>query len=267
MPPSQVLRITVILVFSVGLAAAQGASQPVVDRQLARHFGAFTGCLILHDMDHEQDTLVNPDQCLKRLPPGETFEVFLALAGLESGVVKDAETPLAWDKVRRSVAAWNHDQGLGEALRGGATWFFQRVAEKIGVDPLYVMLTNAPFGNRDLSGGLTSFWLDGGLLVSANEQAVFLEQLYRGQLAFRPEVQQAVKRLLVLDQGENTELSGLPGTVVRDGKARVGWFVGHVRSPAGEYVVVANIEGADFANGRNAQDIATSILKARHILP
>ncbi len=261
--------ITLALVLAAPSAVAAGGAGPraVVAPQLGRYFGAFSGCLVLHDLEHDEFLRVNPEQCQKRLPGGDLFDLHLALDALETGAVAGVDAALPWDGVRRPVAAWNQDQSLSLALRNGTTWFFQRVAERIGAEPLYTLSTNAPLGATDMSAGLTTFWLGDGFRLSANEGVVFLARLHRGQLPYRPEVVGAVKPLLVLRQDDQAELSGLAATIVRDGKARVGWFLGRLRSPAGEFVFAVNIEGPDRATGENAQEIATTILRARRLLP
>ena len=40
------------------------------------------------------------------------------------------------------------------------------------------------YGNKDISGGLTTFWLGSSLQISALEQVDLLNKLYSGQLPF-----------------------------------------------------------------------------------
>ena len=42
----------------------------------------------------------------------------------------------------------------------------------------------AGYGNQELSGKIDSFWLDGSLKISADEQVTFLKRLYQNDLPF-----------------------------------------------------------------------------------
>ena len=244
------------------------AQQRVVqtDPRLARFFGSYKGCLVLQNLGTDDVLFVNQERCSERRPPCSTFKIWNAMAGLETGVLADENTKFAWDGVKRPIAAWNQDHTLATAIRDSVVWYFQKVATGIGEERMRFWMNEVPYGNRDITGGLDHFWLDSSLRISPNEQVDFLAKLYRGQLKFRPEVVDTVKRLIVQRADGDVEFSGKTGSCEENGTG-LGWFVGHVKGPRGEYVFALNIEGpAGKANGREARRIVTDILTERRLM-
>ena len=258
---------TIVVALLAGLAAAGpvagGPPQSLATQKLGRHFGAFTGCLVLHDIGRNHVLRINDAQCSTRLPPGATFHPYLALVALETGVGRGAAVTAAGDDAPPAEAEDSEKIDVPAALRSGARAPFQDIARQIGAERLGWWLDTAPFGNRDMSGGLTEFWSDSTLALTANEQDYFWTQLYASALPFRPEVAEAVRQALTISATDDTEFAGASATGAQE---RLGWFVGHARSINGEFVIVVNIEGDHGATGAKAQEIAVAILKDRRIL-
>src|SRR5690606_23024332 len=97
---------------------------------------------------------------------------------------------------------------------------------------------------------LTTFWLGQGLTISADEQVAFVDRLRRGELAFRPEVQAAVREILLLEGSDAHRLYGKTGwDWVGDERANeIGWIVGWIERGDGAWVYALNVtpEAAGF---------------------
>lgn len=154
------------------LASVARASETVERTDLADIFQGFDGTFIMYDEGADRYTVFNKTLSETRLPPCSTFKVFHALIGLDSGVLDrdDARTLMKWNGKPSSIAAWNHDQTLASAMRHSVVWYFQRVATGIGEERMQRGLDRIGYGNRDISGGLTRFWLQSSLKISPREQ-------------------------------------------------------------------------------------------------
>ena len=149
------------------LASVAWASETVERTDLADIFQGFDGTFIMYDEGADRYTVFNKALSETRLPPCSTFKVFHALIGLDSGVLDrdDARTLMKWKGKPSSIAAWNHDQTLASAMRHSVVWYFQRVATGIGEERMQRGLDRIGYGNRDISGGLTRFWLQSSLKI------------------------------------------------------------------------------------------------------
>jgi beta-lactamase class D len=91
------------------------------------------------------------------------------------------------------------------------------------------------YGNRDVSGRVDSFWLDGQLRISARQQVEFLRRLHERELPVSDENATRVERLILLDEHDGVVLRGKTGLTVQDDRA-VGWLVGFVERGFDRYV-------------------------------
>ncbi len=94
------------------------------------------------------------------------------MIGLESGVIPDADYVIKWDGTTYPIAAWNQDHTLRSAIKNSVVWYFQESARRVGHEKMQQYINLVGYGNRDISGSIDSFWLDGGLRISPDEQRV-----------------------------------------------------------------------------------------------
>lgn len=248
-------------VMLVGWIAASGsAADPSVD--FPRHFGPFRGAFVLREIGGPLSVRFDAPGCAERLPPCSTFKIFNALAGLDCGVLSDEKTTFKWDGKPKSRKELERDHTLASAIQHSVVWYFQEVARRIGEKRMAEYLVANRYGNADLSGGLTTFWLDSSLAISANEQVAFLERLYTGRLSFNRHAMELVRNLLILERGKDWAFSGKTGTgAVKKGVATLGWFVGHVSHGERQFVFAAHIRGKKGLSGARCREIVFAILK------
>ncbi|MFR4117543.1 MAG: penicillin-binding transpeptidase domain-containing protein [Bilophila wadsworthia] len=240
------------------LASVARASETVERTDLADIFQGFDGTFIMYDEGADRYTVFNKALSETRLPPCSTFKVFHALIGLDSGVLDrdDARTLMKWNGKPSSIAAWNHDQTLASAMRHSVVWYFQRVATGIGEERMQRGLDRIGYGNRDISGGLTRFWLQSSLKISPREQVGLLRALFNGSLPFAAEDIAVVKRDITLSSGKGLRFMGKTGSGSDDAdRGIIGWFVGGVETPHNRWSFAVNIQGPD-ASGRAGRGIA-----------
>ncbi|SDL85237.1 bla regulator protein blaR1 [Dendrosporobacter quercicolus] len=254
--------------FSIGAAASVNAADSVERRDFEKYASGFTGTFILYDEAQDQYTVFNEPQSTIRLSPCSTFKIYNSLIGLETGVldIEDVYTLFPWDGKQYSFPAWNRDQTLAAATRDSVVWYFQELASRIGEKRMQEYLDTIEYGNRDISGGLTTFWLGSTLQISAREQVDLLRKLYAGTLPFSPDNIEVVKRNITVSENNGIRLMGKTGSGFVDGKWTLGWFVGCAEKQGDRYFFAVNIQAPDGAAGGKAREISKAILKDLGIL-
>ncbi len=229
------------------VASATPVSAPpdsVID--LDEAFEAFdaTGSFVLYDAVTGQSLRHNPAGAATRESPASTYKVYNALVALETGVVAPIldSVQFEWDGTVRRVEGWNEDQSLRTAMQRSTVWVFQEIARRVGGQRYRAAFGAEPFGNGDMSCGLDVYWLNGCLRVSADEQVAFLDRLRRGETAFRPEVEAAVRELILLESEPTYHLYGKTGWAVEPDGSELGWIVGWVERSGRAHVYALNVE-------------------------
>jgi beta-lactamase class D len=253
------------------LAPLTGEAAPAVEVRddWEAYFQGYAGTIVLYDQANERYLIYNEPQSRKRLSPCSTFKIYNSLIGLETGVLADEDvyTLIKWDGTERTFPNWNRDHTLASATRESVVWYFQDLASRIGAERMQEQLDKLGYGNRDISGGLTTFWLQSSLQISAVEQVELLARLYSGRLPFAARNAAIVKRNITLSGGNGTTFMGKTGSGFADGRWLLGWFVGCVEKGDSRYIFAVNIEAPDGASGGAAKKITAAILKDLDILP
>lgn len=210
-------------------------------------------CIVIQQLAAEQP-LVNRGECATRLSPASTFKIPHALVALETGVVTP-DTIEKWDGTKYArQPKWMRDHTVISALRPSVLWFFQRIAPRIGASRMAEWLAKFEYGNRDVSGPITEYWVNGRLQISPMEQVMFLRRFYGQSLPVRVEHLRAIRAGLLQDRGtiENSlGIHPLEGNwtgatlVAKTGATttrayRVSWLVGML-SGSSQYVFAAAV--------------------------
>ena len=132
-------------------------------------------------------------------------------------------------------------------------WYFQQLARRVGAERMQKYLDAAGYGNHTIGGAIDTFWLEGGLRISPDEQIEFLKKLYFETLPFSTRSMQIVKKLLIIEQTGDYVLRAKTGTVSRF-TPQIGWWVGYVETKGNVFFFAARITspnpGPDFAQAR-----------------
>lgn len=260
----KVLILLVLMVFlQVPLVAGVSASEIVVRDDLGTHFQGFTGTFVMYAPSKDAYVIYNEQQSQKRLSPCSTFKIFNSLIGLETVVLdhEDVYTLIKWNGTKHDFPNWNHDHTLASATQESVVWYFQELAARIGQERMQEYLGKIGYGNQDISGGLTTFWLRSSLQISAIEQVNLLNKLYGGQLPFSADARSIVLKNITLSDANGVKLLGKTGSGLQDGKWILGWFVGYIENQGRLYVFATNIEAQDGAFGGKAREITKAIAK------
>jgi beta-lactamase class D len=221
------------------------------------------------------ETVFGGNECGRRTLPASTFKVPHALIALQTKVVT-GETVIKWDGVKRDYPAWDRDQTLESAIRMSALWVFQQFAVSIGRDRELEHLRAFRYGSATFEHDVTSFWLNGDLLISPIEQVAFLRRMFSYELPVDRVHVDTVKAALTMPRGKVVNAAGVhdfalrwpADTIVRvktgNGTVsgeRVSWLVGELETAGRQYVFASRARSATAAMGTTAgADLALRVL-------
>lgn len=237
---------------------------------LSPHFEAYnvTGAFVLYDAQAGTYTRYNPTRCAQRFIPASTFKILNAMIALETGVIADENEVIQWDGVEWPFVSWNQDHTLKSGMASSVVWFYQELARRIGPERMQQVVTAAGYGNQDIGGEIDSFWLEGDLRISADEQVAFLRRLTDHKLPFSESTMTTVQEIILLEETDAYRLSGKTGWASRV-EPQVGWFVGTLERNDNVYFFAVNAASYDPTQslGQISQQIARAILAEMALLP
>jgi beta-lactamase class D len=260
-------RVLIVFFLFMVTACSPSAPPPSVIEEgkpgLGKYFEGFDDAFVLFDLNDNHYVRYNPQRCAERLLPASTFKIMTALIGLETGVIPDENYVIPWDGTLYQITSWNQDHTLKTAFQNSVVWYYQEVARRIGRERMQQYVDAVGYGNQDITGNLDSFWLDGAIRISADEQVEFLRKLYQDDLPFSPRSIALVKEIMLLEIDHAHQLRGKTGSGRMD-SIYVGWFVGYEEVNGNVYFFATNITSTDpETDGPKARQILQEILKDR----
>jgi beta-lactamase class D len=273
----RILLTVIALGFVFGLAANAFAQKKNEEKpELKAVFDEYKvdGAFVLYDLKQKKYVRYNPARARQRFLPLSTFKIPNSLIALETGIVPNENYIFKWSGEKYDIDAWNKDLTFQEALAASCVPCYQQIAREVGVKRMKSFLKKFKYGNRDVSGGIERFWLDGNLRISADEQIEFLKRFYTGKLPVSLRSTEIVKKMLIFDKQPNYTLSGKTGLQLGLSPAgvpklsipvspKLGWFVGYLEQNGSTYFFAANIESANPPDNFSAAriEITKKILK------
>lgn len=224
------------------------------------------GTLVLFDPSRAVFEASDPERAARGFLPASTFKIFNALVGLEVGSVRDEHEVFRWDGVDHGNDGWNRDHDLASAMRVSAVWVYQELARRTGRERMQLWIDRANYGNRDLSGALDRFWLDGRLRISALQQIGLLVALERGALPFSARSQAIVRTILERERGDGWVVRGKTGWATAC-TPQIGWYVGWVERAPGPLFFALNADLASDADAPKRFAAVKAALVARGVVP
>lgn len=226
------------------------------------------GCFILQG---PRDTLMvkyNPARCDSGFLPASTFKIPHAVIALEEGLISDTSEIIPWNGKEWPHSSWNSDQNLRTAIQNSCIWVFIDFAARAGIETYHSYLKAFDYGNQDLSGPPTRFWLGGPFNISANEQIEFLKKFYYYQLPVSKESIQQVKPLLIIEESPGFTWSGKTGSGRISDTEWIFWLVGYLEKEGTPYFYAMNFTGSDLQKlGAARHKISRAVFQELHLLP
>lgn len=251
--------------------AAVGAKHPVLLERpdWASHFRAagVEGTLVLAQEGSNSLHVYNAHRAHTRYLPASTFKILNSLIALETGVARGPQEVFPWDGKPHAFAAWNKDLTLREAFAASSVPVYQDLARKIGQERMARYVGQARYGNGDTGGQIDTFWLEGGLRISAVEQIQFLQRLYEGTLPFSKQAMETVKDIMAQDRGADWVLRSKTGWVTST-STNAGWWVGWLERGGQVWFFACNIDmDRPHEQLKVRKDIVLAVLGAQGLLP
>lgn len=241
------------------------ASLNISYENMDSYFQGYNGCFVLYNNKKNQYIIHNKAASTVRICPESTYKIYSGLAALESKSITQKDSYRKWDKTCYPFSQWNQDQDLDSAMKNSVNWYFQSLDQKTGMKNLQSFYNRIHYGNRDLSGGLSSYWRS-SLKISPLEQVILLTGFYENRWDFNSASVTAVKDALLLSEENGVRLSGKTGTGMKDGQMSNGWFIGYTETSQGLSVFALNLQGQKNASGSKAAEIALRILEDKNLL-
>ncbi len=167
--------------------------------------------------------------------PNNSFHLYAGLIGLESGVIKNYETPSGDDTLT--------NDNLIKALKSDNPVFFSVNARKLKQEKIQNWLNLLNYGNRDISGGTTVFWNNNSLKISTKQQFDLLKKLYYYNLPFSFENIRLVKSTFRLTKLVNKNVYTFKVTGLQNSKQHA-WYIGYVEFLNNTYLFVQSLENS-----------------------
>lgn len=224
-----------------------------------------TGTFLLYEPSSGEYQVWNRKRAVDPFLPASTFKIFNSLVILETGKLPDIDTYFPWDSVERAYSFWNQDHNIRSGMKYSVVWMYQEMARRIGPDSMQAYIDRVGYGNRDISGGIDLFWLQGGLRITALEQIQFLQRLYENDLPFSKASMEGVKESMINEETEDYILRAKTGWAIRT-EPGTGWWVGYIERVGKVYFFAMNIDTYTNEDANARKSVSRQILRAEGLI-
>lgn len=234
---------------------------------LNAYFEGHDGSFVLYDQNLDQFLVYNEESSRTRVSPNSTYKIFCGLDALEQSVITPAASARGWDGKQYEFSTWNRDQNLNSAMQNSVNWYFQSIDQQISKTEIQQFLSRIHYGNCDISGKRSNYWMESSLRISPLEQAILLKNLYFNAFGFKEENIETIKNAMFLEQSGETALYGKTGSGNINGSNVNGWFVGYVETADNTYFFTTYVCGENNVSGSTAAELTLAILDDKQIYP
>ena len=243
----------------------KSSSENISYVDFSKYFGKYEGSFVLYDLRNDVWSIHDIEHAALRVAPDSTYKIYDALFGLEEGVITPEDSFIAWNGKNYPFETWNSDQTLQSAMTSSVNWYFQAIDEQLASTNIRNYIQQIGYGNENVSGRLSTYWLESSLKISPVEQVKLLTKLQNNSLGFSSENINAVKDSICIFSSDTVKFYGKTGTGRIDGQDVNGWFIGYIETINNTYFFATNIGADSDATGSNATEITMSILSDMNI--
>lgn len=237
----------ILISFASLFFACQGPAKKLAKKQKAMADSAlavfdsfgFRGSMIVLDEKGQVYLTLHPEDTTGAYIPASTYKIPNSIIGLETGVIRDTNMVIPWDREVRKRPEWNKDMKLREAFAVSCVPWYQELARRIGQARMDEWLKKLRYGNMNSGGGLDKFWLSGDIRVSHRQQLDFLWRFRNGLLPIGKRTTAIVREIMVRDSSVEWTLYGKTGWG-ENARWNVGWFVGLIEFKDGRVRYFSN---------------------------
>ena len=241
------------------------SSENITQTDLSSYFKNYEGSFVLFNSNRDSWTVYDMEHATHRISPDSTYKIYDALWGLEENIITPQNSLLMWNGKNYPFETWNSNQTLQSAMTSSVNWYFQAIDEQLASTNIRNYIQQIGYGNENVSGRLSTYWLESSLKISPVEQVKLLTKLQNNSLGFSSENINAVKDAICLSSSDAGTFYGKTGTGRVDGQDVNGWFIGYIETADNTYFFATNIGADSDATGGNATEITMSILSDMNI--
>ena len=241
------------------------SSENITQTDLSSYFKNYEGSFVLFDSNRDSWIVYDMEHATHRISPDSTYKIYDALWGLEENIITPQNSLLMWNGKNYPFETWNSNQTLQSAMTSSVNWYFQAIDEQLASTNIRNYIQQIGYGNENVSGRLSTYWLESSLKISPVEQVKLLTKLQNNSLGFSSENINAVKDAICLSSSDAGTFYGKTGTGRVDGQDVNGWFIGYIETVDNTYFFATNIGADSDATGGNATEITMSILSDMNI--
>ncbi|MEM8614547.1 MAG: class D beta-lactamase [Cyanobacteria bacterium P01_H01_bin.105] len=246
---------------------APAVAQIAQAADFSQHFQelGIEGSIIIYDLNQDRTYQHNSERNVTPYLPASTFKILNSLISLEAGVIASDLAILTWDGTERSIPAWNRDLNLRTAFQVSAVWFYQVLARRVGHERMQQWVASAAYGNQTIGStdDIDTFWLNGDLRITPQEQIQFLRRLHSDDLPFSGNTLAAVKDIMVVEQTPDYTIRAKTGWAY---VPKIGWYVGYVEQNDNVYFFATNIDIRDETDLKMRLEVTRRSLETLQLL-
>jgi beta-lactamase class D len=218
------------------------AGGPFMEKYVRDHnLNAAAVTVVIENLKTGKRYVYNSARAKERFLPASTFKIVNTLIALREGIVKDEKEKIAWDRVDKGLPEWNRDQNIETAFPSSCVWFYQALAKKTGNGRYLSCLKEIGYGNMMTGKSIDSFWLDGDLWISAEEQVSVMRNILLKKYRFSDAHYATLKRLMIIDRTDEYTLYAKTGWTMRV-KPQIGWYVGFIETKGDAWIFACNFD-------------------------
>ena len=223
------------------------------------------GTIVISSFDGKNEYIHNINRAKQEFLPASTFKIPNTLIALDEGAISNEKEIIKWDGQDKGWSAWNKDQSLETAFPISCVWFYQELASRVGNEKYLSHLKKINYGNQKTGPEVKSFWLDGDLKVSAFDQIRFLKKLYSGNLPYKKQHLEILKKILVVEDNYQYTIRAKTGWATRI-NSQHGWYVGYVETSQRAWFFATNLQINKKSDSKYRKEITMEALKLKGII-
>jgi beta-lactamase class D len=199
------------------------------------------GTIAILDLKGGRLVVTDLERAEAQFLPASTFNSEFADRAGNRRCRRRRSSTFKWDGVVRDIDDWNRDHTLRTAIKASAVPVYQEIARQVGPERMQRYVDAFEYGNRDIAGAIDTFWLEGGLRITALQQIAFLEKLFKEELPASKRSMEIVKDIMLLEQNDLGVMRGKTGLLRVDEKMRHGWLAGWVERRDEGFIFAMNL--------------------------
>lgn len=230
-----------LLILSLFLAVSVASAQE--NTFMAGFFAKnkLNGTLVITSLDGKTKYVHNTSRADSAFLPASTFKIPNTLIALQEKAIADENEIIKWDGHKWDMTGWNQDQNLKTGMKYSCVWFYQELAKKVGDSTYLKSLKAMNYGNQLTGPELTTFWLNGDIRITANQQIEFLRGVCNQTLPFDARNFEILKKVMLTDSTNNYRMYAKTGWTARVNK-QIGWYVGYLEVKGSVWLFAGNID-------------------------